>query len=63
MKNYHMSYSNNKTKTKIRSAFAKNISIDINLTKTQISKVIQSGGYLHYMLGSLDSVGKTLGKR
>ena len=38
-------------KTKIRNAFNKNVSIDIKLSKAQISKIIQSGGFL----GSLSS--------
>ena len=47
----------------MRSAFAKNMPKDINLSKAQISKTIQSHGFLCGMLGRLDSVGKTLGKR
>ena len=38
-------------KTKVRNAFNKNVSIDIKLSKAQISKIIQSGGFL----GSLSS--------
>ena len=37
----------------IRKAFAKNISIDIKLSKTQLSKMIQSGGFLRNLLGKL----------
>ena len=33
-------------KTKLRNAFNKNMSTDIKLCKTQISKIIQSGGFL-----------------
>ena len=41
--------------TKIRNAFANNMSTDIKLSKTQISKIIQSGG----SFGSwLDNFGK-----
>ena len=36
--------SNNKQTTKIRNAFANNMSTDIKLSKAQISKIIQSGG-------------------
>ena len=34
-------------------AFAKNTSTDIKLSKTQLSKMIQSGGYLGKLLGPL----------
>ena len=37
----------------IRKAFAKNISTDIKLSKTQLSKMIQSGGFLGNLLGKL----------
>ena len=37
----------------IRKAFAKNTSIDIKLSKTQLSKMIQSGGFLSRLLGPL----------
>ena len=37
----------------IRKAFAKNTSTDIKLSKTQLSKVIQSGGFLGSLLGKL----------
>ena len=47
----------------MRSDFAKNMPKDINLSKAQISKTIQSRGFYCGMLGRLDSVGKTLGKR
>ena len=40
-------------KTKIRNAFTNNMSIDIKLSKAQISKVIQSGGSLCSWLGNL----------
>ena len=33
-------------KTKLRNAFNNNISADIKLSKAQISKIIQSGGFL-----------------
>ena len=33
-------------KTKLRNAFNKNMSTDAKLSKTQISKIIQSGGLL-----------------
>ena len=37
----------------IRKAFAKNTSTDINLSKTQLSKMIQSGGFLGNLLSKL----------
>ena len=40
--------------TKIRNAFANNISTDIKLSKAQISKIIQSGGAVGYWLGNLE---------
>ena len=37
----------------IRKAFANHSWIDINLSKTQLSKMIQSGGFLGNLLGKL----------
>ena len=37
----------------IRKAFAKNTSTDIKLSKTQLSKMIKSGGFLGKLLGPL----------
>ena len=37
----------------IRKAFANHSSIDIKLSKTQLSKMIQSGGFLGNLLGKL----------
>ena len=39
--------------TKIRNAFANNMSTDIRLIKTQIYKIIQSGEFLSKMFGKL----------
>ena len=44
--------------TKIRNAFAKNMSTDIKLGKAQISKIIQSGGSFGSWLANLGN--KTL---
>ena len=44
----------------IRKAFAKNTSIDIKLPKTQLSKMIQSGGFLGRLLGPLLKAGLPL---
>ena len=38
---------------KIRNVFANNMSTDIKLIRTQISKIIQSGGSFSYCLGNL----------
>ena len=40
-------------KTKLRNAFKNNTSIDIKLSKAQISKIIQSGGFLGSLLSKL----------
>ena len=37
----------------IRKAFSNNSSVDIKFSKTQLSKMIQSGGFLGKLLGSL----------
>ena len=37
-------------KTKLRNAFINNMSTDLNLSKAQISKLIQSGGFLGSLL-------------
>ena len=41
------------TTTKVRNAFANNISRDIKLSKAQISKIIQAGGSFGSWLGNL----------
>ena len=40
-------------KAKLRNAFNNNMSTDIKLSKAQISKIIQSGGFLGYLLSKL----------
>ena len=45
-----------------RKAFAKNTSTNINLSKTQFSKMIQSGGFLGRLLGPLLRTGLPLMK-
>ena len=37
----------------LRKSFANNSSADIKLSKTQLSKMIQSGGFLSRLLGAL----------
>ena len=40
-------------KTKLRNDFNNNISTDLKLSKAQISKIIQSGGFLGSLLSNL----------
>ena len=40
-------------KTKVRNAFNDNMSTDLKLSKAQISKIIQSGGFLGSLLSKL----------
>ena len=40
-------------RTKLRNAFNNNMPIDIKLSKTQISKIIQSGGFLGSLLSKV----------
>ena len=40
-------------KTKVRNAFNNNMSTDLNLSKAQISKIIQSGEFLRSLLSKL----------
>ena len=40
-------------KTKLRNAFNNNTSADLKLSKTQIVKIIQSGGFLGFLLSKL----------
>ena len=40
-------------KTKLRNAFNNNISVDIKFSKVQISKIIQSRGFLGSLLNKL----------
>ena len=41
------------TRQKLRNAFNNNTSADIKLSKTQIAKIIQSGGFLRSLLSKL----------
>ena len=45
----------NRQVANIRKAFAKNTLIDIKLSKTQLSKMIQSVGFLGNLLGRLEN--------
>ena len=40
-------------KTKLRNAFNNNMSTDLKLSKAQISKIVQSGGFLESLLSKL----------
>ena len=42
-----------KQKTKLRNAFNNNMSTDLKLSKAQISKIIQSGGFVGSLLSKL----------
>ena len=44
-------------KTKVRNAFNNNTSTDLKFSKAQISKIIQSGGFLARLLGPLLKTG------
>ena len=52
----------NRQVANIRKAFANHSSIDIKLSKTQLSKMIQSGGFLRKLLGPLMKVAMPLAK-
>ena len=50
-------------KTKLRNAFNNNMSTDLKLSTAQISKIIQSGGFLGRLLGPLLKTGLPLIKK
>ena len=52
----------NRQVTKLRKAFANYLSTDIKLSRTQLSKMIQSGGFLGRLLGPLLRTGLLLMK-
>ena len=52
----------NRQVANLRKAFAKNTSTDIMLPKTQLSKMVQSGGFLGTLLGPLLRTGLPLMK-
>ena len=52
----------NRQVANIRKAFANHSSIDIKLSKTKLSKMIQSGGFLGKLLGPLIKVAMPLAK-
>ena len=52
----------NRQVANLRKAFANHLSTDIKLSKTQLSKMIQSGGFLGRLLGPLLKTGLPLKK-
>ena len=56
----HESLLTTRQKTKVRNAYDNNISTDLKLSKAQISKIIQSGGFLGRLLGPLLKTGLPL---
>ena len=52
----------NRQVANIRKAFANNLSTDVKLSKTQLSNMIQSGGFLGRLLGPLLKTGLPLMK-
>ena len=50
----------NRQVSNLRNAFANHLSADIKLSKTQLSKMIQSGGFLGRLLGPLLKTGLPL---
>ena len=55
-------YSTTRQKIKLRNTFNNNMSTDLKLSKTQIFKIIQSGGFLSKLLGPLLKTGLPLTK-
>ena len=53
----------NRQVANLRKAFANHLSTDIKLSKTQLSKMIQSGGFLGRLLALLLKTGRTINKR
>ena len=47
-------------KSKLKNAFNNNMSNDLKLSRAQISKIIQSGGFLRRLLGQLRKTGLPL---
>ena len=59
----HELFLTTRQKTKIRNASAKNMSMDMKLNKAVISKIVQMGGFLCDVLGSLSNIGKRVSKK
>ena len=58
----HKLFLTNRQVPNLRRAFAKHTSTDIKLSKTQLSKMIQPGGFLCRLLGPLLKTGLPLMK-
>ena len=58
----HKLLATNRQAANLRRAFAKHTSTDIKLSESQLSKMIQSGGFLGRLLGSLLRTGLPLTK-
>ena len=58
----HKLFITNRQVANLRTAFANHTSTDIKLSKTQLSKMIQSGGFLGRLLGPLLKTGLPLMK-
>ena len=56
----HMNYYSQQDKKNIRNAFNNNMSTDLKLSKAQMNKIIQSGGFLSKLLGPLLKTGLPL---
>ena len=56
----HKLLSTNRQVANLRKAFANYLSADIKLSKTQLSKMIQSGGFVGRLLGPLLKTGSPL---
>ena len=56
----HAFFLTTRQKTKLRNAFNSNMSTNLKILKTQISKIIQSGGFLVTLLGPLLKTGLSL---
>ena len=55
-----MNYYSQQDKKNIRNAFNNNMSTDLKLSKAQMNKIIQSGGFLSKLLGPLLKIGLPL---
>ena len=53
---------NDKQNSNLRNTFVNNSSVNIKLSKTQLSKIVQSAGFLGRLLGPLMKVGLPLMK-
>ena len=56
----HMNYYSQQDKKNIRNAFNNNMSTDLKLSKAQMNKIIQSGGFLSKLLRPLLKTGLSL---